>query len=483
VETGTARFIADWRQLRRWGLDERRLPPGTEVPFRTPSTWERYGHLILVALGVIAAQSFLLAWLLVEHRRRRRAQAALEEQARYERTIAELTNDAVRYAADDAPRALEDALSRIGQYAGADTAVLVQRSDSPSRPATRVQWTRETESGNGDDAFAGDDFSPGTPGPGPLGGSRLELPLVVGAKAVGAVELYRWHSGEWPAQFVARLGPVAELLAAAIARSNAARAADEASRQLAHLGRVAAVGELAVAISHELRQPLTAIRSNAEVGVHLLEGPAPDVHEARQVFGEIVADDKRATEVIEQIRLLLRKQEPGTTAVDLNEVCRHATPLLARDARIRGVQLSLELRADPSTVMANAAEMQQVVLNLVLNALDALATHVGRREVVIGTSTRPKSVELFVRDTGPGLPPEVQARLFESFFSTKPHGLGVGLSIVRSIVERFHGRVFAENPREGGAEFRVTLPATAHALGAPGRAKSPPPPGAPVPVP
>jgi signal transduction histidine kinase len=453
VERIPKTFVADWRQLRRWGLDEARLPPGTEIRFRIPSTWERSRGAILAALGIIAAQSLLIGTLLVERAARRRAQRALAEQSEYERTLAELTTDAVRHAPEDAPRALEDALSRVGRYAGAQAAVLVQYPDHPSHAATRLAWTRAAAAPPGGEATAGTADAYG-----------IELPLVVAGRSVGALELYRpGEGGAWPPQLVARLGAAAEVIAGAIARSRAAASADEAARQAAHLGRVALVGELAAAISHELRQPLTAMRWNAELGAELLGRTPPHVAEATQLFDDIVADGARALETVENIRLLLRKQEPGAATVDLNELCRQTVPLLRRDAKNRSARLDLALAPAVPPVVANAAELRQVVLNLALNALDAVAASAGARDVVVGTSAENGvgSVELFVRDSGPGLSPEVQARLFDSFFSTKAHGLGVGLAIVRSIAERHGGRVVAENApgEERGALFRVVLPA------------------------
>ena len=486
VEVARTSFIVDWRQLRRWKLAEQRLPPGTEIMFRTPTAWERYRGPILAGLGIIAAESLLIGLLLLERRKRRLAQAALAEQAEYERTMAELTT--LRHARADTPGALEDALSCIGRYAGAHAVVLIQHSDSAARPPTRLQWTRESGAHDGNWGLLN-----GHSVAADLGGSarngnlhngngarldardhgtskefRLGLPLVVGGKSVGVLELYRSDpAGEWPPHLAARLGAAGDLFAGAIARANAAMAADEASRQLAHLGRVAMVGELTAAISHELRQPLTAIRTNAEVAAHLLQRPEPDIEEARQVLRDIVADDLRAAEVIDHIRMLLRKEEPVSAAVDLNEIARHATLLVERDARTRGVRLSLALEPELPAVLANAAEMHQVVLNLVLNAFDALAGHRGPREVVIGTSKAEDWVELSVRDTGPGFTPATRARIFESFFSTKTHGLGLGLTIARSIVERYRGRVIAENSPVGGAVFRVILPATSGGVHAP----------------
>jgi C4-dicarboxylate-specific signal transduction histidine kinase len=455
-------FVADWRQLRHWGLDERRLPPGTELRFREPTAWERYRSVILGALAIMAAQALLIGMLLAERGRRRRAQRALAEQGEYERTIAELTTDAVRHAPEDAPRALEDALARVGAYARADAAVLVLAADGPARPASRLSWMRRP-------GTRSDDLLPAVPS-GEADAFRLELPLVVGRTHVGALELYRMRPGEpWPAALAARLGAAAEVIAGAIARSRAAAAAEEAQRQVAHLGRVAVVGELGSTISHELRQPLTGIGVNIQVAMRLLGRPRADIAQATAALADALADAGRASETIEQIRLMLRKQGPDATAVDLNEVSQHAASLLRRDAARRGARLDLALAPGLPPVRGNAVELRQVVLNLTLNALDAVAAVDGERRVMIGTVAAGDAVELFVRDTGPGLSPEVEARLFDPFFTTKAHGLGMGLAIVRSLVQQHGGHVTAENHAEGGTVFRIVLPADDRSAdGAPG---------------
>lgn len=451
VQTAARLFIADWRQLRRWHLDENRLPAGTEVLFRTPSLWERYYPTILGILAIMAAQSILIGVLLVERRTRVRVQRSLEDQVAYEQTMAAITTAAVRHAPEDAPRALEDALGRIAEYAGADAAVLSQYPDAAAQTPTRLSWSRlpAPEDGSG---------PPGSLSPEHAGHSRLELPLIVAGKHVAQLELYRSQSaGPWPSDVDARLRPAGQLIAGAIARAAATNSADEAWRQVAHIGRVATIGELAATISHELRQPLTAIRSNAEVGTKLLSQEAPDLHEVKQVLEEIVADNVRASGVIDHVRELLRKEQPRMTTVDVNEICRNAVSLLRRDWRARGVTVDLALEPHLSPVTGSPVELQQVVLNLGLNALEAVANSVGDRIVTIGTMNRSEAVELFVKDTGPGLTRENQSRLFESFYSTKPHGLGMGLAIVRSIAERHRGRALAENASPGGAVFRVIL--------------------------
>ena len=163
-----------------------------------------------------------------------------------------------------------------------------------------------------------------------------------------------------------------------------------------------------------------AIRTNAEAGALLL-ADVPEQSEVRAILNDIVDDDARASEIIDNIRMLLRKEEPATRAVDLNEICSHAAQLLRGDAMLRGARLELTLEPQLPQVAGDPVQLQQVVLNLALNALDAAAGSDGEHEVTVGTAARGNEAELFVRDTGPGLTPELQEHLFESFYTTKAH--------------------------------------------------------------
>jgi signal transduction histidine kinase len=245
-------------------------------------------------------------------------------------------------------------------------------------------------------------------------------------------------------------------------RIRALRMVEESRGQLAHIGRVATLGEMTAAISHELRQPLAAIRAHAQAGGMLLDRTPSDLTEAREAFRDIASENVRAVEVLDHIRTLARKDAAIDASVDLNRVCEHAAELLMYDTARRGVQFRLSLEPGLPPVIGDAVQLQQVVLNLALNAMDAVQASPRTREVVLGTSAgRGGEVEIFVRDTGPGLSPEARLHAFEPFFSTKTQGLGMGLAIVRSIVERHHGRVNAENEDTGGAVFRVGLPIAA----------------------
>jgi two-component system sensor kinase FixL len=157
--------------------------------------------------------------------------------------------------------------------------------------------------------------------------------------------------------------------------------------------------------------------------------------------------------------MLLRKGQPDNVAVDLNRICRDSAGLLGHDAARRGIRLDLFLDPHLQMVSGDAVQLQQVILNLTLNAFDAAASTAAQdRKVMIGTSARTGEAEIFVRDNGPGLSADVRNHLFESFFTTKPRGLGLGLTIVRIIIERHNGRVSGENGDGGGAVFRVVLP-------------------------
>ena len=241
-------------------------------------------------------------------------------------------------------------------------------------------------------------------------------------------------------------------------RIRALRMVDESRDQLAHIGRVAIVGELTAAISHELRQPLTAIRAHAEAGVMLLDRTPSDLSEAREVLRDIISDDRRAVEVLDHIRALLRKDDSVTTCVDLNRICELARELLLHDAARRGVQLRLSLEPKLPPVIGDAVQLQQVILNLVLNAMDAVQASPRAREVILGTAAGSGKVENLRARYGARSIAQMRLRVFEPFFSTKTQGLGMGLAIVRTIVERHHGRVHAENEDAGGAVFRVQLP-------------------------
>lgn len=320
---GTREPSYDWRELNRWRFSESRLPPGSIVQFRQPTTWERYRWHVAGAVAVIATQAVLIFAMFVQLRRRR---------------IAELARR----------RAEADAHQKRGE--------------------------------------------------------------------------------------------------------------------LAHLSRVASLGELTAALAHELSQPLTAILNNAEAGQLFLAGPKPDLAEVRDTLADISGDTSRAREIIQRLRGMLKRGAPAEFApLDLNETIRTVERLVRGERLRHQVTVDLDLAADLPPSHGDVIQLQQVVMNLMLNAFAAM-DHPGRqqRRLLIRTRAAASNVEAEFQDSGIGIAPDVIDRLFEPFVSTKPDGLGMGLSICRSIVEQHGGRLRTCNNPAGGATFTLTLPVSPH---------------------
>jgi signal transduction histidine kinase len=229
---------------------------------------------------------------------------------------------------------------------------------------------------------------------------------------------------------------------------------------MAHLERRAALGQLTATLAHELKQPLTAILRNAEAGSMLLAaGSLRTDDEIKEIFKDIRADDARANEVIDRLRGLLQKRELAMQPVDVNDMVRETVGLLAPDAAARDMRMDVELASPPATVTGDRVHLQQVLLNLVLNGMEAMAeTPSERRRLLVRTSSNNGQIDVLVKDTGAGIPADAAANIFEPFFTTKTDGMGMGLSISRSIVEAHGGRIVAENNTEGGATVGFSVP-------------------------
>jgi signal transduction histidine kinase len=267
---------------------------------------------------------------------------------------------------------------------------------------------------------------------------------------------------------IAALGLQFVLIAGLIYQRRRRRFAESASRRdllvAARAARRTSMGELTASIAHELAQPLGAILHNVEA-VKLMLGsartPLPQIQEA---LDDIAQQDLRARDILVRIRMLVQKRDFAVSPIDVNTVVNECVQILAHDAASRGVSVRQQGAAAPCMVLGDRIHLQQVVLNLVLNAMDAMAdTAASQRRIVLETVADGRGVALSVRDSGPGIAPDVVARLFEPFMTTKPDGLGIGLSIVRSIVDAHGGRINIENSADGGAIARVWLPCAAAA--------------------
>jgi two-component system sensor kinase FixL len=230
---------------------------------------------------------------------------------------------------------------------------------------------------------------------------------------------------------------------------------------MSHLDRRAALGQLAAALAHELGQPLSAIRHNAKAGELMLDADALDRNELREVLTDIRSEDGRAVEIIRRMRDLLQKRELSAGPINLNDLVRDTVALVAADAARRDIEVETDLSTSLPAMSGDRIHLQQVLVNLVLNGFQAMDSQaVNRRQLVIKTTARDGIVEVSVTDRGHGFPPEQSARVFQPFFTTKENGLGVGLSICKTIIEAHGGQIAAENAPDGGATVRFTLPVT-----------------------
>jgi C4-dicarboxylate-specific signal transduction histidine kinase len=243
-------------------------------------------------------------------------------------------------------------------------------------------------------------------------------------------------------------------------RQRAEEALQKAQTELAHVTRVMTLGELTASIAHEVNQPLAAVVTNGQAGLRWLALETPRLDEARAAVERIVRDGNRASEVIQRIRALARKNPTLMVSLDINEVIREAVLLVRREVSNQGASMRMELAPALPAVLGDRIQLQQVVVNLVMNGVDAMTTITDRpREILIQSQPHEtREVLVAVRDSGIGIDSESADRLFNAFFTTKPSGMGMGLSISRSIIMAHGGKLWASPNAEHGAAFQFTVP-------------------------
>jgi signal transduction histidine kinase len=244
--------------------------------------------------------------------------------------------------------------------------------------------------------------------------------------------------------------------------SEAKQAVEEAHtlrRDLAHSGRVTMLGQLSAALAHELNQPLGAILRNAEAAEMLLAKPAPDLAEVREILADIRKDDRRAGNVIEHLRALFRRGDLEKQPLQIETVVRDVLTLVRGDAEAKQVPIDFAVSSPLPPALGDRVHLSQVLLNLIMNGIDATQeTTDASRKVSIGARCADGMIEVAVADSGRGIPPETAERVFDAFFTTKAHGMGMGLPVSRTIVEAHGGKIWVENNRGPGATFHFTVP-------------------------
>ena len=277
-------------------------------------------------------------------------------------------------------------------------------------------------------------------------------------RELGIWEQYRWQLALIAAVILVQTGLISGLLHERYRRRVAEVESRRRLAELAHVNRYLAVGELTTSIAHELNQPLGSILTNAETAELMLRPTTPNLAELKEILGDIRRDNQRASEVIRRLRGMLKKVPFEARMIDLNETVREAVGFVTGLSEGRGIALKCSFDSDEVHVRADPVQLQQVILNLLINAMDAIfGAQAGKREINIAVRRSGPLAEIKVSDTGPGLPDQ-DNNVFTPFFSTKPHGIGMGLAIARTIVEAHRGTISAENQGAGGALFTIRLP-------------------------
>jgi C4-dicarboxylate-specific signal transduction histidine kinase len=247
-------------------------------------------------------------------------------------------------------------------------------------------------------------------------------------------------------------------------RTRAQEALRLAQSDLAHVNRVTTMGELTASLAHEVNQPIAAALTDANTCLRWLTRDQPDLEEAREAASRMVKDASRAAEIVSRIRVLFKKGTPQRELVDINQIIREMVALMRGEATRHSISVQTELAGDLPQLVGDRVQLQQVLMNLMINGLDAMKDGDGTRELAIKSQRVDNDqLQVSVSDTGVGLPQEHAEQIFNAFFTTKIHGTGMGLRISRTIVESHGGRLWASDNSPRGASFYFTLPIKADA--------------------
>ena len=358
VQRLTASAFIDARELGRLGLPVGRVPSGTTLLWRDPGIWEEYRGWILAALTLVLLQSALITGLLAERRRRLASQLQLSERLNVQALVADISTGFANLSGDRLDAQIVSSLERLGRALDTeDCAIWALRA--PDGRARRMFGWPEKLDGSSEGSLLeeslltwarprleqGEEVQIGNitdrpirsrTAPAQSSASLLLLPLRVDGEVIGVLALSHAFSLDWSAHVLGDLRTIGEIIATASVRKRTDASMRRQLETLAHVNRVASLGELAASIAHELNQPLAAILSNAEVAQHLLALPDPPLDELREIVGDVIADDERAGDIIRNMRSMLRKVETDAVPIDVNAVATTITRLVAHDAQLRG---------------------------------------------------------------------------------------------------------------------------------------------------
>jgi len=431
--------VYDWRELQRWQIDEARLPAGSTILFRQPTSWQMYGGYVIGTLALFGFAAILISLLFLNLMKRRRAERAARESEERLSLAAGAANIGMwmRNVSRDQTWASPN-WRRIFGFS-ADERLCFQKIQQRVHPDDREMVARAMEHAVSHRTDYSAEY-------------RVTLPDGSVRWIDSRGRLYSEKDGK-----TERIGGVSIDITE---RKLAEAEVRELQKQLARASRVSIMGQLATSIAHELNQPLGAILLNAEAaGLLLNQKPLP-LGELRETLKDICKDDQRAGEVIRRMRALLLQHDFERQPLEVNPLAEEVLRLINGDAASRSIEITTRLSPQLPIVQGDRVHLQQVLLNLIMNAMEAVSRQPPeRRRLTVSTSlTTDDAVEMTVSDSGPGIEPASLPHLFEPFFTTKKSGIGMGLSIADKIVKAHHGRIWADNLSAGGAVFHIVLP-------------------------
>ncbi|TMA89126.1 MAG: HAMP domain-containing protein, partial [Deltaproteobacteria bacterium] len=290
--------------------------------------------------------------------------------------------------------------------------------------------------------------------------AAFAFPILLGGEVLGVIEFFSHEIRQPDQELLNMMATLGSQMGQFIERKRAEDALHHAQAELAHVTRVATLGEMTASIAHEINQPLTAVIANANASLRWLAAATPNLDEARGAVGRIVRDGNRAGEVIARIRALVQKTDTEKVRLDINQTVQEVVMLMQNEAVRKGVAIRMDLATDVPPVFGDRIQLQQVILNLVMNGIEAMDTVTDRPREMLIRSREHESDQLLVavQDSGIGIDRQSLEKIFNAFYTTKSQGMGMGLAISRSIVENHGGRLWAAANESRGAVFQFTLP-------------------------
>jgi PAS domain S-box-containing protein len=431
--------LYDWRELKRWQIPESAIPTGSIIQNKPPTMWEQYKLIILITLFFIVVQTALIIVLVVQLRRKKIAELALiKAEEKYRRIFEGALEGIFETSLQGDLLTANPALARMLGYESPEDIISTVKDIATQvwlTPDARADFVRRHE-------------------------QQIIRDFECRLRRKDGTIIWASMSSQKVRGPDGRTFCYSGFIEDHTERKRAEAEAGKLRDDLAHITRVAVLGELTSSLAHEVNQPLTAILSNAQAALRFLVQDQPDLNELAEILQDIIRDDNRAAEVIRKIRSMLKKEESSFESVSMNTIIEETLNVVRNDIALMSV--TIEKNLDPSlpVVQADRIQLQQVILNLVLNAADAMKeTAPNLRRLIVRTQKQDDHCVLVsVIDVGSGIREVQVSRLFDPFYTTKDGGLGMGLAISRNIIMAHKGAIWAENNPEYGATFSFTVP-------------------------